>query len=263
MDAASGEGSPRIERPVLTPPGPEDHKYTRGLVTVIGGAMAGAAALAALGAARSGAGYVQLLSPEPIGSLPHAIVQQRYASAGEVARMVADDRIGAVVLGPGLGTGAEATALVAAVSRSGRPLVLDADALGLLDLPLAGPAILTPHAGEFARVFGPSPDDRVEGARDAARRAGAVLLLKGSVTIVAAPDERTALSHPLPAALASAGTGDVLAGICGTMLAQLDDPFDAACAAVWLHGEAARLAGGPLVADDLAATLPAAVRACW
>lgn len=253
-----------LTRPRLLPPGPDDHKYTRGLVTIIGGTMPGAAALATLGAAYSGAGYVQLLAPHRVAGLPYAIVQRDRGDALALAEALRDTRIGAVVVGPGLGSGDEARAIVAAASASGRSLVIDAAALALAAFPLASPAILTPHEGEFERVFGVLPGSKIERARAAARHSGAVIVLKGSTTVIAAPDGRTAISTPLPAGLATAGTGDVLTGICGTMLAQMRDPFAAACAAVWLHADAARVIPHPFIADELASvTLGAAVASCW
>lgn len=251
----------KIEKPRLRRPDPDDHKYKRGLVAIVGGAMPGAAALAALGAARSGAGYVRLFSTEDISGLPHAIVRKRYADRAGLAGHLADARIGAVVLGPGMGDPHD---LFAAVLDCGHPLVLDADALALIDgRPFEVPAILTPHEGEFGRMFPELSGSKIERAREAARRLNAIVLLKGPDTVVAAPDGRAAISAPLPPALATAGTGDVLAGICGTMLAQLGNPFTAACAAVWLHGEAAQRLPAPFIADDLALTLPAAVGDCW
>lgn len=239
-----------IVRPRLARPGPDDHKYSRGLVTVIAGDMRGAAALTALGAARAGAGYVQLVAPERVPGLPHAIVQREAAD-------LSDRRIGAIVVGPGLGGADPIPALTANC-----PLVVDAEAIMAFER-TSGPAILTPHAGEFARRWPDLGGLREERAAAASRDAGAVLVLKGARTVVAAPDGRVAIAATSPHALATAGTGDVLAGICGTMLAQLGDPFLAAQAAVWLHAEAARLTPAPFVADDLLAHLPAAVRSCW
>lgn len=241
-----------IAPPRLPPPGPDDHKYTRGLVAVVAGEMPGAAALAALGAARSGAGYIQLVSPERISGLPHAIVQRAEAD-------LADPRIGAIVVGPGLGGRLERAR---PALSSGRPLVLDADALPVLTRATA-PTILTPHEGEFARRWPGLAGSREERATAAARETGAVVVLKGAQTVVAAPDGRTAVAAPASHALATAGTGDVLAGIAGTMLAQLGDPFAAAQAAAWLHAQAARACPAPFLADDLAAYLPTAVRSCW
>lgn len=253
-----------IKRPLLVPPGHADHKYTRGLVTVVGGAMPGAAALATLAAAHAGAGYVQLLGTERIAGLPHAVVQRIFTDTAILAAAIGDARVGAVVIGPGLGHGERARAAVAVAVASGRSLVIDADALSLLEQPIESPTILTPHEAEFARLFGDLSGTCWERALAGARRSDAVVVLKGSNTIVAAPDGRIAVSWPLPAGLATAGTGDVLAGVCGTMLAQMRDPFAAACAAVWIHGEAARSLPQPFIADALASpALAAAVARCW
>ena len=247
-----------IGKPAIPRPRPDDHKYTRGLVTVIGGAMPGAAALAALGAARAGAGYVRLASPEPITGLPHAIVQSRIVNHGSIIALLRDARIGAVVVGPGL----DDEAVTRAVIGSDRPLVVDAGALAHVRK-LEAPAILTPHEGEFQRRFPDLAGSKVEQARAAAREVGAVVLLKGPDTVVAAPDGRAAISRPMPSALATAGTGDVLAGVCGAMLAQLRDPFTAATAAVWLQREAAATFEGlSFLADDLAGRLAAVVDRC-
>lgn len=244
-----------IERPRLAPPGPADHKYSRGLVAIVAGDMPGAAALATMGAARGGAGYVQLVAPERIPGLPFAVVQRKAAD-------LTDERIGAIVVGPGLG-GADAIPALTA----NRPLVVDAEALMAFErtptMAHGVPAILTPHEGEFSRRWPHLGGSREERAAAAARRAGAVVLLKGARTVVAAPDGRVAVAADAPHALATAGTGDVLAGVCGAMIAQLRDPFLAAQAAVWLHAEAARLTPAPFIADDVLAHLPAAVRSCW
>lgn len=248
-----------LPQPRLAAPGPRDHKYTRGLVTVLAGAMPGAARLAALGAARAGAGYVQLLGSVAGGELPAAIVMR----SGVDSDALADTRIGALVAGPGLGRDAEGAKILELAVSSGRPLILDADALWHLgDCRLECPAIFTPHEAEFARAYGNLSGDKVTQTRHAARISGAVVVLKGADTVVAAPDGRAAIAPLAPPDLATAGTGDVLAGVCGTMLAQLGDSFEAACAAVWLHAEAARAVAGPFVADDLAAALPLQVARC-
>ncbi|HEV2748808.1 MAG TPA: NAD(P)H-hydrate dehydratase, partial [Allosphingosinicella sp.] len=246
-----------IERPELLAPGPDDHKYSRGYVAVVAGEMPGAGALAAGAAARAGAGYVRLIAPSHVAGIPHAIVQ----SAGGSAEALNDPRIGAIAIGPGLGRGDDGRARLRQALASGRKLVLDADALALLgesvirfdDIPQP---ILTPHAGEFGRLFPALAGGKVEQAREAARRSGAVILFKGADTVVAAPDGRAAIAPPAPHWLASAGTGDVLTGIVAAMRACGQEAFEAACAAVWLHGRASERAGAGLIADDLLAELP-------
>lgn len=254
-----------IERPVLRAPGPDDHKYSRGYVAVLAGGMPGASALTAAAAARSGAGYVRIVAPVPLSGVPQAIVQ----GSGDVGALLADGRVGAVVIGPGLGRGEASRALLRKTLASERPLVLDADALTLLadegsdalrearHMP-----IFTPHAGEFVRLFGGEGGGKIERARAAASRSGSVVLFKGADTVVAAPDGRAAIAPPAPAWLASAGTGDVLAGIIAAMRARGMEAFEAASAGLWLHGRAAELAGPGLIADDLIAALPAVLNEC-
>jgi hydroxyethylthiazole kinase-like uncharacterized protein yjeF len=254
-----------IKRPVLRRPSPEDHKYSRGYVALLAGEMPGAAALSAAAALRASSGYVRLLARQPVFGLPNAIVQ----SPGDPLPHLGDSRIGALVVGPGLGRGPEAEALLDAALASGHPLVLDADALALLagrgsDV-LSGlkhMPILTPHAGEFARLFRAAQGSKVEAARQAAEVSGAVIVYKGSDTVVAAPDGRAAIGRPAPAWLATAGTGDVLAGIVAAMRASGLDAFEAACAGVSLHGRAAERAGRAFIADDLVEQLPPAVADC-
>lgn len=245
-----------IASPVLARPGFEANKYARGKVLVVAGAMPGATMLSALAAQRAGAGYVELLGSQG-GGAPHALVRRAWDGAA-----LDDGRIGAIVIGPGLGADDDGRSRLDAVLATDRPLVIDADALNLLakgGLDTLGtrkaPAVLSPHAGEFARLFPDIGGTTLDQARAGAVASGAVLLLKGACTVIAHPDGRAAIDPPAPAWLASAGTGDVLSGILGTMLAQIDDPFAAAQAAVWLHAEAARRAGPLLIADDLIAAL--------
>lgn len=242
-----------LARPLLAAPGPDDHKYRRGYVAVQAGEMQGAAALAASAAARARAGYVRLIGEAPLPNVPHAVVQGGSAQ---------DPRIGALIVGPGLGRGAGASSLLAQASVAHHPLILDADALRLLEAgPLSGDPVLTPHEGEFVRLFGAYDGDKLSAARAAAEKTHAVIVLKGADTIIAAPDGRAALAAP-PAWLATAGTGDVLAGVIGAMRARGLSAFDAACAGVWLHSRAAELAGPGLIADDLLACLPQAAAEC-
>jgi hydroxyethylthiazole kinase-like uncharacterized protein yjeF len=240
-----------VQRPALASPGPEDYKYTRGMVAVVGGTMPGASELAALAAAHAGAGYVLLLEPEPRFGPPHAIVRRVTADPG---KSLGDKRIGAVVVGPGLGRDFDAGRTLAAALDSGRPLVIDGDALHLLgSRKPEAPTILTPHEGEFRAMFPDVQDaSKVERARAAAAQSGAVVVYKGADTVVAAPDGRAALTGEASTWLSTAGTGDVLAGAIGAMLARGLAPFEAAKAGVWLHGEAARGAGRAFLADDLA-----------
>ncbi|HEX8644217.1 MAG TPA: NAD(P)H-hydrate dehydratase [Allosphingosinicella sp.] len=245
-----------LSRPRLRAAGPDDHKYRRGYVAVVAGEMPGAAALAAAAALRAGAGYVRLVSDAPVARVPNAVVQ------GDGAGLE-DNRIGALAIGPGLGRGEAAAKRLRWARAAGPPLILDADALFALHLdPTAlDGAILTPHEGEFRRLFGALPGSKIERARCAARMSGAVIVYKGADTVIAAPDGRAAISAPSPW-LASAGTGDVLAGIVAAVRAAGLEPFEAACAGAWLHGRAAVLAGPGLIAEDLLETLPAAFCEC-
>lgn len=245
-----------IARPSIRAPGPDDHKYRRGYVGVLAGDMPGAAALAASAAARSGAGYVRLFADRFVSGLPAAIVQ----NPGHA--FAPDPRIGALVVGPGLGRGETARGLFDKALGAGLPLVLDADALAFLKAGVPDGAVLTPHEGEFVRLFGDLPGSKVDRARAAAERSGAVILYKGPDTVVAAPDGRAAIAPPAPAWLATAGTGDVLAGVVATLRAAGMPPFEAACGAAWLHGRAAELARPFLIADDLLRHLPAALGEC-
>jgi hydroxyethylthiazole kinase-like uncharacterized protein yjeF len=254
-----------IARPRLEAPGPDAHKYSRGLVVLIAGAMPGASALAAAAASRAGAGAVRLQARTPAPNVPAAVIQ----APGDPLAALDDKRIGALLLGPGLAVDEEGRKLFDAALATPHGLVLDAGALRLLAQcglgVLEGRAptpILTPHEGEFRLLFGKGQGGKVERARDAAARAQAVIIYKGSDTVVAAPDGRAAISPPAPAWLASAGTGDVLAGIVAAMRAMGLEAYEAACAAVWLHGRAAALAGPFLIADDLLASLPAALASC-
>jgi len=249
-----------IERPHLPVPPHDATKYSRGKLVVVGGPMPGAALLAATAAQRAGAGYVELLSDGEAYGAPHALVRRVWS-----AEALADDRVRALVVGPGLGLDERARERLDAALARGRPAVLDADALTLIGRDHAGRLaghVVTPHWGEFVRLFGDSGRSRLDQARAAAAASGAVVLLKGADTVVAHPDRRAAVNPLATGWLASAGTGDVLAGIVGALLAGGRDPFAAAQAGAWLHGEAGRRAGPMLVADDLVALLPAVAADC-
>jgi hydroxyethylthiazole kinase-like uncharacterized protein yjeF len=243
-----------IARSALPEPGPDSHKFSRGMVAVIGGAMPGAGELAALAAMRSGAGYVLHVGPGE--GPPHALVRKPWSPDA-----LADPRIGAVVIGPGLGRDDAARAKLDAALATDRPLVIDGDALHLLDLDRLAhrdaPAILTPHAGEFAALFGKGEGSKIDRTQTAAIHARAIVVHKGPDTVIAAPDGRAIVAGDANDWLSTAGSGDVLAGATGAMLASGLAPLDAATAAVWLHGQAARACGRSFIADDLAAALSA------
>jgi hydroxyethylthiazole kinase-like uncharacterized protein yjeF len=241
-----------IGKPDLPPLDAEGHKYSRGLVHCLAGQMPGAIALAAAAAAKSGSGYVRVSTSLPIAGLPSAIVQTGGAD-------LQDERIGCILVGPGLGDVPQVLTLSLTAPR---PIVIDADAIALVEDPerLHGhDTILTPHEGEFKRLFGEIEGSKAVRALEAAKRSQSVIAYKGPDTLVAAPDGRLAFAPPAPAWLASAGTGDVLSGMIAALRARGLEPFDAACAAVWLHGRSAEAAGPGMIADDLVNAIPAAL----
>ena len=260
--------APSFERP------PEGaHKFSRGHVLVVGGPVhaTGAARLAARAALRMGAGYVTLLAPGAAvlanAAQLTSIVLRRADDAAAVEASFADARVTALAIGPALGTDQAAQDKVLAALRVGKPVVLDADVFTLfaddpdmLFAAVRGPAVMTPHEGEFRRLFGDLGGSKVERARAAARCAGCVVLLKGPDSIVAEPGGRAAINGHASSWLATAGAGDVLTGMIAALLAQGRPPFDAACAAVWLHGDLGRLGGPGLIAEDLPELIPARLR---
>lgn len=260
---------PALWHQALRWPRLDDHKYTRGHVLVIGGAMTGAARLAARGARRAGAGMVTLAAPEaslPIyaGDQP-GLITTPLAAPDDLAALIQRRRIAALLLGPGSSAGPETRDLVMAALAAAKPCVLDAGALASFagqadDLAAAirAPVVVTPHEGEFARLFSDlaAEQGKLARAREAARRLNAVVLLKGADTVIAAPDGRAAINDNAPPELASAGTGDVLAGMAVALLGQGMPAFAAAAAAAWLHGAAGQRAGIGLIAEDLPERLP-------
>jgi hydroxyethylthiazole kinase-like uncharacterized protein yjeF len=241
----------------LPAPQPGGHKYSRGHVTVLGGPlMTGAARLAALAARHGGAGMVTIAATGAGGVYragePGTIVDER-----PLAELLQDARRTVWVCGPGLGAQAAGEALPALVA-AGRQVVADADVFAWAAVAperLRGATVITPHGGEFARVFGPAGPDRLGAARAAAERIGAVVLLKGADTVIAAPDGRAAINDTGPVWLATAGAGDTLSGLIAALLGQGLPPWEAASAGAWLHGRAGVHAGPYLVAEDLAPAL--------
>jgi hydroxyethylthiazole kinase-like uncharacterized protein yjeF len=241
--------------PVLQDDG---HKYSRGHVTVVGGAhMTGAARLAAEAARRAGAGMVTIAA-QGAADIYRAGEPGLLVSEAAISSLLEDKRREVWVCGPGLGPD-EARTVFPALIAGRRAVVADADVFsafaGNPDA-LRGAAVLTPHAGEFARVFG-APANRLDAAREAAKRTGAVVLLKGADTVIAAPDGWAAINCSAPPWLATAGAGDVLAGTIAGLLAQGMPPREAAAAGAWLHSQAAALAGPGMIVEDL---LPALIR---
>ncbi len=253
----------------------ESHKYTRGHALVLSGpsTRTGAARLAARAALRAGAGLVTLAAPRSAllvaAAQLTAIMLRPCDGAGDLAAILEDPRYAVVALGPGYGVGEETRAAVAVAAAARRGLVLDADALtsfaGATDdlaQVLAGtPAVLTPHGGEFARLLGDvAGASKVDRASEAAARLNAVIVLKGADTVIAAPDGRAAINAHASPYLATAGSGDVLAGLIAGLMAQGMAPFEAACAGVWLHGDAGLRLGPGLIAEDLPEAMPAVLR---
>ncbi|OYV35660.1 MAG: NAD(P)H-hydrate dehydratase [Rhodospirillales bacterium 20-64-7] len=234
------------------------HKYAAGDVTVLCGTLAGAARLACAAARRAGAGMVTLAADAPM-LLPEAGLILR---TDPLATLLEDPRRHTWICGPGLGPFAGEKFLRLADAGS-RKIVADADALtAFAGCPekLRGATVITPHTGEFARLFGAPGPDKLAAARRAAEITQAVVVLKGADTVIAAPDGRAAINANAPPWLATGGTGDVLCGIIAALLAQGMAPFEAACAGVWLHGAAAEAIGPGLIAEDIPERLPEVFR---
>lgn len=249
-------------------PKPSDHKYSHGHVVILGGAvMTGAARLAARAALRMGAGLVTVACPPEVAAIYAAespsLLVQPIKGAEAFQDLVADLHKRAFLLGPGAGVSKKTRSRVLEVLATGRPCVLDADALSVFEgeaealfQAIRGPVVLTPHEGEYARLFTASEGDKLSRAREAARQSRACVLLKGADTVIAAPDGEAILNWNAPPTLATAGSGDVLAGMILGLLARGMAPFDAAAAAAWIHGETARRVGIGLISEDLPENLP-------
>ena len=276
------ENLPSVWRPSFPVPRIDGHKYDRGHAVVVSGGLAatGAARLSARGALRAGAGLVTLASPREAlavsASALSAVMVRAVDTVVEFAEMLGDKRFNTCVIGPGAGIGARTRDLVLTAVSAKRSLVLDADALtSFADAPdrlfdaikaCHDPqVVLTPHEGEFPRLFSDISNkqplrSKLGRVRAAAERSGAVVLLKGPDTVVASPEGRATIAANAPPWLATAGAGDVLAGMISGLLAQGVPAFDAASMGVWMHGEAAREAGPGLIAEDLPEVLPAVLR---
>lgn len=254
----------------------DGHKYQRGHALVVSGGVAttGAARLGARSALRVGAGLVTVASPPEalLVTASHltAVMTTSFKGSEGLAAILRDTRKNAVLIGPGNGVGEKTKGNVLAVLASGAGAVLDADALTSFEKSpealfgaIHNPTVMTPHTGELARLFpdlADLADGKLEAAREAARRSGAVVVLKGADTVIAEPDGRAVINDNAPPELATAGAGDVLGGLIAGLLAQGMVAFDAACAAVWLHGASASQVGPGLIAEDLPDHLPVVLK---
>jgi hydroxyethylthiazole kinase-like uncharacterized protein yjeF len=276
------ENVPRSWRHAFPVPRVDANKYARGHALVVSGDIAatGAARMAARGALRAGAGLVTVASPRDAlavnAAALTAVMVRPTDTVIEFGELLNDKRLNACVIGPGAGVGVRTRDFVLTALSAKRHLVLDADALtSFADAPdrlfeaiKASPdpqVVLTPHEGEFPRLFSDISNkhpfrSKLERVREAAERSGAIVLLKGPDTVVASPDGRASIAANAPPWLATAGAGDVLAGMIAGLLAQGAPAFEAACIGVWMHGEAAQEAGPGLIAEDLPETLPAVFR---
>jgi hydroxyethylthiazole kinase-like uncharacterized protein yjeF len=268
----TSNNSPDLWLSLLPSPRSDGSKYDRGHAIVVGGPVTqtGAARLAARAALRIGAGLVSVAcDPGSLivyATVLEAVMTRVVKDEAAFAVLINDPRVTAVLIGPGAGVTERTKAFVLATLRAGKPCVLDADALTVFkERPdelfgeIKAPTLLTPHAGEFARLF-EEIEDREPATFRAAKISGAVVLLKGADTVIAAPDGRVVINRSAPPTLATAGSGDVLAGFATGLMAQGMDVFHAACAAAWIHADAARRFGPGLIAEDLSEQVPAVLR---
>ena len=277
LDITTFRNAPPVWQSHWQPPRIHGHKYTRGHAVVLSGPVhaTGAARLAAIGAQRAGAGLVTIASPEDAVSVNAAhltsIMIAPLDGHRELTDVLADPRYNSVVIGPGAGLTDKTLARVMGALNTSAAVVLDADALTLSARDResvfraiherSSPAVLTPHEGEFRRLFPNTTGDKLQRARHAASESGAVVVLKGADTVIAAPDGSAAINDNAPPWLATAGAGDVLAGFIAGILAQSVPAWPAACMAVWLHGACAAAHGPGMIAEDLTEASPGVLRA--
>ncbi len=267
----TSENMPQMWHDAWAPLATSGHKFTRGHALIVaGGALTGAARLAARAALRVGAGLTTIAAPaEAVATLrmdDPALMVEELGEAACFERLLADPRRNAILLGPGNGANAALCERVLCALCAGRGVVLDADALSAfaqrreeLFAAIRGPVVMTPHEGEFARLFSVE-GDKLTRARRAAVESGAIVLLKGADTVIAHPDGRAVINANASADLATAGSGDVLAGTIAGLMARKLDPFAAACAGAWLHGDAGTTFGAGLIASDLPDALARTMR---
>lgn len=258
-----------LPKPHISGPTSQDHKYSRGLVAVVAGAMPGAAQLTAMAAQKSGAGYVKIFASSGFESPHPSIVVETVQDMADLQQKLSDSRISAIIFGPGLGRGARAKDLLTTALAANAPLVIDADALTVAgsqftDLVKGRSAetIATPHAGEFASLTNGALQSKLDDSRQIAKQAECSILLKGSDTVIVSPDGEASISAQNCPWLSTAGTGDVLAGIIASRLATGISGYKAACEGQWLHSRAGQLAGPAFTPEMLIDQLPATLQEC-
>ncbi|WP_425404780.1 NAD(P)H-hydrate dehydratase [Hwanghaeella sp.] len=272
IDPKQAENGPELWVQALHWPQPMDHKYFRGHALVVGGpVLTGAARMSAKAAQRAGAGAVTLAAPGDALTVYkvtlESIMVAPFRDTSSLQDIVETPKVSAALIGPGAGLVTATRERACMILRTGKPTVVDADAISifegapeLLFDSVKGSVVLTPHEGEFARLFPDLQGGRVFRARAAAVRSNCVILLKGYDTTIAAPDGRVAINTNAPADLATAGAGDVLSGIIVALLSQGIPAFEAACAGAWIHAESAAMFGPGLIPEDITAGLPAVLR---
>ena len=268
--------TPGLWQSLLPQPHAQSHKYSRGYVLIQGGyPVTGAARLAAMAAARCGAGMTAIAAPELALSIYASallsVMVKPYASATALQTLINDDRVSSYLIGPGAGISETTKATTLCMLTMGKPVVIDADALtvfagqtNLLKQKTGANCVLTPHEGEFKKVFELNPASdlptRITQTVAAAQACGAIVLLKGANTIIASPEGRVLINEHAPPTLATAGAGDVLAGMIASLLGQGMPAFEACAAATWMHAQAARSFGVGLIAEDLPGMIPAVLQ---
>ncbi len=267
--------APALWKHLMPFPNPDSNKYSRGHTVIFGGGMTstGASRLAAMAALRVGSGLVSVASSQdalPIYAMTLTAVMTKLAdSTAQLAALLEDKRISAVLIGPGAGLSDKTRDYTLQILNSKKACVVDADALSIFQSntkplfdAISAPTVLTPHEGEFERLFA-TKGVKTERAKDAAKQSGAVIVLKGNDTVIAAPDGRVSINANAPVWLATAGSGDVLAGIITGLMGQGMPAYEAACAGTWIQGEVANRFGPGLIAEDLHTTMPATLKSLY
>ena len=267
--------APALWKHLLPMPKAEANKYSRGHTVVVGGPMqcTGAARLSAMGALRCGSGLVTVathLDALPIYAMTlTAVMTKQVDTPSQMDTLLEDKRITATLIGPGAGVNEKTRETTLQILKSKKPCVIDADALTIFQFStkplfdaIAGPCVLTPHEGEFERLF-TTKGVKTERAKEAAKQSGAVIVLKGNDTVIASPDGRVSINANAPVWLATAGSGDVLAGIIAGLMGQGMPAYEAACAGAWIQGDVASRVGAGLIAEDLHSQMPATLKSLY